>query len=103
VRLGVREPQSLEEWAAFYPKVQVLPWLDGVRHARIQRIRDYIRLGYSARQMVIAPKRGWRGLAERALRKLARLRLRFLRIELPFEVWALRAYKALKLSPAVLN
>jgi radical SAM superfamily enzyme YgiQ (UPF0313 family) len=100
---GVREPQSLEEWAAFYPKVQVLPWLDGERHARIQRIRDYIRLGYSARQMVIAPKRGWRGLAERALRKLARLRLRFLRIELPLEVWALRAYKALKPSPAVLN
>jgi radical SAM superfamily enzyme YgiQ (UPF0313 family) len=100
---GVREPQSLEEWAAFYPKVQVLPWLDGERHARIQRIRDYIRLGYSARQMVIAPKRGWRGLAERGLRRLARLRLRFLRIELPLEVWALRAYRALKPSPAVLN
>jgi radical SAM superfamily enzyme YgiQ (UPF0313 family) len=100
---GVREPQSLEEWADFYPKIQVLPWLDGARHARIQRIRDYVRLGYSARQMVIAPKRGWRGLAERALRKLARLRLRFLRIELPLEVWALRAYKALKPSPAVIN
>jgi radical SAM superfamily enzyme YgiQ (UPF0313 family) len=100
---GVREPQSLEEWAVFHPKIQALPWLDGARHARIQRIREYIRMGYSARQMVVARKTGWRGLAERALRGLARLRLRFLRIELPFEVWALRAYKALKPAPAVIN
>lgn len=108
VELGVREPQSLEEWAAFHPKIQVLPWLQGKKHARIQRIRDYIRLGYSARQMVVQPKRGLRGVAERALRRLARWRLRSLLISFPFEVWALRAYKALKArrgvpAPAVIN
>jgi hypothetical protein len=58
ISAGVREPQSLEDWAAFHPKVQVLPWLQGKKHARIQRIRDYIRMGYSARQMVIQEKRG---------------------------------------------
>jgi radical SAM superfamily enzyme YgiQ (UPF0313 family) len=100
VERGVREPQSLEEWAAFYPKTQVLPWLDGQKHARIQRIRDYIRMGYSARQMVVQRKRGWRGLAERTLRALARWRLRSLLIQFPVEVWALRAYKALKRAPA---
>jgi radical SAM superfamily enzyme YgiQ (UPF0313 family) len=100
VELGVKEPQSLEEWAAFYPKVQVLPWLQGRKHARIQRIRDYIRLGYSARQMVIQPKRGWKGVAERTLRRLARFRLRSLLIRFPFEVWAIRAYKALRRAPA---
>lgn len=100
VERGVREPQSLEEWAAFYPKIQRLPWLQGARHARIQRIRDYIRMGYSSRQMVVEPKRGWRGLAERLLRRLARSRLRSLLIEVPFELWALRAYKALRRAPA---
>ena len=94
VELGVREPQSLEEWAAFYPKIQVLPWLQGRKHARIQRIRDYIRMGYSARQMVIQPKTGWKGFAERTLRRMARFRLRSLAISFPFEVWALKAYKA---------
>jgi radical SAM superfamily enzyme YgiQ (UPF0313 family) len=100
VELGVREPQSLEEWAAFYPKIQVLPWLQGRKHARVQRIRDYIRMGYSARQMVIQPKTGWKGVAERTLRRLARWRLRSLAIRFPFEVWALRAWKALRRAPA---
>ena len=105
VRMGVREPASLEEWAAFYPKIQVLPWLQGKRHARIQRIRDYIRMGYSARQMVVPRRRGLRGLAESALRRLARWRLRTLMIRFPVEVWALKAYKAMKRtpSPAVIN
>jgi radical SAM superfamily enzyme YgiQ (UPF0313 family) len=108
VELGVREPQSLEEWAEFHPKIQVLPWLQGKKHARIQRIRDYIRMGYSARQMVVAPQRGWKGLAERTLRRLARFRLRSLAIRFPFEVWLLRAWKALKSArgapaPAVIN
>lgn len=108
VALGVREPQSLEEWAAFYPKVQVLPWLNGKRHARVQRIREYIRIGYSARQMVVQPKAGLLGVAERTLRRLARLRLRSLLIAFPVEVWALRAWKGLKAlrgapAPAVIN
>jgi radical SAM superfamily enzyme YgiQ (UPF0313 family) len=102
---GVREPQSLEEWAAFYPKIQVLPWLQGRKHQRIQRIRDYIRLGYSARQMVVERPRGLKGLASTVLRRLARARLRALAIRFPFEVWALKAYKALRRAPvpAVIN
>ncbi len=78
----------------------MLPWLEGKKHARIQRIRDYIRMGYSARQMVVQRKTGWRSVAERTLRALARWRLRSLLIQLPLEVWALRAYKALKRAPA---
>ena len=100
VERGVREPRSLEEWAAFYPKIQLLPWLQGAQHARIQRIREYIRMGYSSRQMVVSPRRGWRGVAERLLRRLARLRLRSLLIEVPFELWVLRAYRALRRTPA---
>ncbi|PYQ52517.1 MAG: B12-binding domain-containing radical SAM protein [Acidobacteria bacterium] len=105
VRRGIEEPRTLEEWADFHPKVQVLPWLSGARHARIQRIRDYIRMGYSARQMVVERPTGWRGPARDALRALARRRLRSLAIRFPFEVWALRAYKALRRvpAPAVIN
>ena len=100
VRRGIEEPRTLEEWADFHPKVQVLPWLSGARHARIQRIRDYIPMGYSARQMVVERPKGWRGPAHDALRALARRRLRSLAIRFPFEVWALRAYKALRRVPA---
>jgi anaerobic magnesium-protoporphyrin IX monomethyl ester cyclase len=103
---GVKEPQSLEEWADFYPKIQVLPWLQGARHARVQRIRDYIRLGYSARQMVVERPHGLKGLLSAALRHLARLRLRTLTIQFPFEVWALKAYRSWRRAaptPAVIN
>ena len=105
VERGVREPQTLEEWAAFYPKVQVLPWLQGRPHARIQRIRDYIRIGYSSRQMVVAPPRGLKGVLQRALKQMARFRLRTLLVEFPLEVWALRAWRSLRRAPvpAVIN
>src|SRR5207249_9034150 len=48
VEMGLREPQTLEEWAEFYPKFQRLPWLDGDVHERIQRMREYIRIAYGA-------------------------------------------------------
>ncbi|MEO5762341.1 MAG: radical SAM protein [Vicinamibacteria bacterium] len=108
VRLGVQEPQSLEEWAVFYPKIQTLPWLKGKAHARIQRIRDYIRIGYSARKMVVHRPDGFKDLVRRGLQTLARVRLRRLAVGFPVEVWALRAWKELKglfgsRQPAVIN
>lgn len=105
VARGVSEPRTLEEWAAFYPKVQVLPWLDGRAHARIQRIRDYIRLGYSSRQMVVSEPRGLHGAVRRGLRALARWRLRTLLVHWPLDLWALRAWRALRRTPlpAVIN
>lgn len=108
VRLGVREPKSLEEWAAFYPKIQRLPWLDGKAHARVQRIRDYIRIGYSARKMVVHRPDGVKDLVRRGLQGLARFRLRRLAVGFPVEVWALKAWKAMKgllgtRGPVVIN
>ncbi len=96
VRLGVQEPTSLEEWAVFYPKIQKLPWLKGKAHARVQRIRDYIRIGYSARKMVVHRPHGFKDLVRRGLQGLARWRLRRLAVGFPIEVWALRAWKELK-------
>jgi radical SAM superfamily enzyme YgiQ (UPF0313 family) len=103
VSRGVREPQSLEEWAEFYPKVQVLPWLQGAKHARIQRLRDYIRLGYTAGQIVVERGGGLRGMARRALRAAARWRLRAQRVRFPLEIWAIRAYRLLRPAPLRIN
>lgn len=108
VRLGVREPQSLEEWAVFYPKIQELPWLEGAAHARIQRIRDYIRIGYSARKMVVHRPDGWKDLVRRLLQGLARFRLRRLAVGFPVEVWLLRQWSLFKAAkgrpdPVVIN
>ncbi len=100
---GVQEPASLEDWASFYPKIQVLPWLSGERHARIQRMREYMRMGYSPRQMVIQPKGGLLGLAERLLRRLARWRLKWLLLRFPIELWSLQAYRAMKGAAAPLR
>jgi radical SAM superfamily enzyme YgiQ (UPF0313 family) len=100
IRLGLREPQTLEEWAGFHPRVQVLPWLQGARHARIQRIRDFIRMGYSARHSVIHRPRGVRALARRGLAALARWRLRRMVLDVPFEVWMLRAWRSIRRAPA---
>ncbi len=108
VRLGVAEPGSLEEWAVFYPKIQRLPWLDGKAHARVQRIRDYIRIGYSARKMVVHRPDGVKDFVRRGLQAMARFRLRRLAVGFPIEVWALRAWKELKSrfgarEPAIIN
>ncbi len=105
VRRGVSEPQTLEDWAVFYPKIQVLPWLQGARHARVQRIRDYIRIGYSARHMVVHRPHGPRAAARRVLQRLARWRLRTMKVQWPVEVWALKAWHQLKewRQPALIN
>lgn len=108
VRLGVVEPKSLEGWAAFHPKIQQLPWLSPPAHARIQRIRDYIRIGYSARKMVVRRPEGVKDLFRRMLQGLARFRLRRLAVGFPIEVWALRAWGAIKArwatpEPSIIN
>lgn len=96
VRLGVVEPKSLEGWAAFHPKIQQLPWLSARAHARIQRVRDYIRIGYSARKMVVHRPDGLKDLVRRLLQGVARFRLRRLAVGFPIEVWTLRAWGAMK-------
>lgn len=108
IRRGVREPESLQEWAEFHPKIQRLPWLGDAAHARIQRIREYIRIGYSARKMVVHRPKGVKDRVRRLLQALARFRLRRLAVGFPFEVWLLRAWGGLKAAlrrptPAVLN
>ncbi|HEY2383245.1 MAG TPA: radical SAM protein [Terriglobia bacterium] len=86
--LGLREPQSLEEWAEFYPKFQRLPWIDEKRHRQIQRMRDYIRIGYGMDG--VRRRSSLRNAANRVLGPLARARLDAHRYSLPLELWALK-------------
>jgi hypothetical protein len=67
----------------------------GRAHARIQRIRDYIRIGYSSRQMVVAPPRGSGRVAAHAAAP-ARWRLRTLLTQFPLDLWALRTWRAVR-------
>jgi radical SAM superfamily enzyme YgiQ (UPF0313 family) len=93
VALGLREPQSLEEWGLFYPKFQRLPWLDDVTHARIQRIREYIRIGYGTTPIRRSKARE---IVLRFLAPAARLRLRMDKLSVPVELWFLKSMSLLR-------
>ena len=85
--MGLREPESLEEWAEFYPKYQRLPWLDDAGHRHIQLMREYIRIGFGA-----APVRRASVMRQAVIRLLApsaRARLKFDRYTMPVELWVL--------------
>lgn len=108
VASGVREPKTLEEWAEFYPKIQRLPWLSKEQHSRIQRLREYIRLGYSARKMAVHRSRGLKELLRRTFESVARWRLRRLALAFPLEVVLLRMWGRVKTlwgagEPVVIN
>ncbi len=44
--LGIDVPQTLEGWADFFPRYTMLPWLKGKAHARVQTMREYLRLAF---------------------------------------------------------
>ena len=92
--MGLREPETLEEWAEFYPKYQRLPWLDEASHQHIQLMREYIRIGFGA-----APVRRASALREALIRLLApsaRARLEADLYTMPVELWLLRLAGRLK-------
>jgi radical SAM superfamily enzyme YgiQ (UPF0313 family) len=92
--MGLREPQSLEEWADFYPKFQRLPWVDERQHEQIQRMRDYIRIAYG--MDTVRRKTGLRETANRLLAPIARARLHAHRYDVPLELWALKGLSRVK-------
>ena len=84
----------MEEWADFYPKFQRLPWIDDKRHARIQRMRDYIRIAYGMDS--IRRKSRLRQGVNTVLAPIARARLGAHRYDIPIELWTLRGLSRLK-------
>jgi anaerobic magnesium-protoporphyrin IX monomethyl ester cyclase len=94
VQMGLREPDSLERWADFYPKFQRLPWIDDKTHRHIQRMRDYIRIAYGAAP--IRQRSSLKGAVHGMLAPLARARLNRDHYEVPVELWALKSMSRLK-------
>jgi anaerobic magnesium-protoporphyrin IX monomethyl ester cyclase len=85
--LGIEVPKRLEDWAAFFPKYTVLPWLKGKEHKRVQVMRDYIRVAFHRVTIGRLPRRA---IAERIyewIAPTARWRLDHDFYAVPFEVW----------------
>jgi len=94
IAMGLREPQTLEEWAAFYPKFQRLPWIDDATHERIQIMRDYIRIGFGAAP--VGRTNRARQAVVRMLAPAARFRLRRDQYSVPMELWLLKSLGRLR-------
>ena len=94
VEMGVREPESLKEWAEFYPKFQRLPWLNESDHRHIQRMREYIRIGFGAHR--IRRRSSLRERIVRLLEPAARARLKADLYSVPVELWFLKSAARLR-------
>jgi anaerobic magnesium-protoporphyrin IX monomethyl ester cyclase len=85
--LGIDVPKRMEDWADFFPKYTVLPWLKGAEHRRVQVMRDYIRVAFRRSSIGRMPKGS---LAQRiydGIAAPARWRLDHDFYSFPFEVW----------------
>jgi anaerobic magnesium-protoporphyrin IX monomethyl ester cyclase len=88
--MGVREPQSLEEWETLALGTNVLPWLRGEDLRRLRRSLEYFLLNNQIRK--ITRKIPW---ARRGVRRLlgapVRWRIGKSRYSFPWELWVSRA------------
>jgi radical SAM superfamily enzyme YgiQ (UPF0313 family) len=95
---GLTPPKTFEEWAEFYPRLQVLPWLNGKKHERLQAIRQYLRFGYH--QVKVGEQRhSWKHrVLLSMLKPSAQLRLKQHRFEYPLEIYAYWGLQRMKRS-----
>jgi anaerobic magnesium-protoporphyrin IX monomethyl ester cyclase len=88
--MGVREPQSLEEWETLALGANVLPWMRGEELRRLRRSLDYFLLNNQIRK--ITKKIPW---AKRSVRRIlgapVRWRIGKSRYSFPWELWVSRA------------
>ena len=84
--MGVREPQSLQEWAELPLGRNTLPWLQGQELERLQRMLDFFLLNNQLRKATKDHPRLRTGL-RRALGAPLRWRLRSNRYSFPWELW----------------
>ena len=100
--LGVREPQSLEEWADVSLGHNMLPWLRGRELHRLERMLEYFLLNNEICQATSEVP----GLAYRFRRTLGasvRWRWRLNRYGFPWELWVARKTERLVLRRSLLT
>jgi len=94
-QMGVREPQSLEEWNDLPLGVNILPWLQGEELRRLRRMLEFFLLNNHIRHVATGPP--WlRHRFRRALGAPLRWRLRNSRFAFPWELWMLSAARTTK-------
>ena len=93
-KMGVREPQSLEEWADVDLGSNHLPWLQGSTRDRLKRMLEFFLVHNQIRR--IASRNNWiRRSMRRALGVPLRWRLRTNRFAIPWELWVARVSERL--------
>jgi radical SAM superfamily enzyme YgiQ (UPF0313 family) len=93
---GLAPPKKFEDWAEFYPRLTVLPWLNGGKHQRLQAVRQYLRFGYH--QVKVGERQhSWKHrLLLHALKPSAQYRLKKHRFDFPVEVYGYWGLQRLK-------
>src|SRR5215470_6310963 len=84
--MGMREPQSLEEWAELPLGRNMLPWLQGEELGKLRRMLDFFLLNNQLRKATKNHPRLRAGL-RRALGAPLRWRLKANRYSFPWELW----------------
>jgi radical SAM superfamily enzyme YgiQ (UPF0313 family) len=87
--LGVREPQSLQEWADMPLGANLLPWLQGEELKRLQRMLEFFLLNNQLRKVTKNHPRLRRGV-RRLLGAPLRWRIRKSAYSFPWELWVAR-------------
>jgi anaerobic magnesium-protoporphyrin IX monomethyl ester cyclase len=90
--LGMREPQSLQEWVDLPLGKSVLPWLQGDELARLRRMLEFFLLNNQLRK-VTRNHPGLRQGVRRALGAPLRWRIRSNRYSFPWELWVARCFE----------
>jgi radical SAM superfamily enzyme YgiQ (UPF0313 family) len=85
--LGIEVPKKLEEWADFFPRYTVLPWLKGHEHQRLQTMREYLRLAFNRIPIGRQPKRAFAQRLHDWISRPARWRIDHDFFAFPFELW----------------
>ncbi len=87
--MGVREPQSLEEWETLALGTNVLPWLRGEELRRLRRSLEYFLLNNQIRKVTTRIPWGRRSV-RRLLGAPVRWRIGKSRYSFPWELWLSR-------------
>ncbi len=93
-QMGVREPQSLEEWHELHLGANILPWLQGEDLRRLRRMLEFFLLNNQIRRATRSIPWACRGV-RKALGAPLRWRLRNNRFGFPWELWVARTTERL--------
>lgn len=85
--IGIQMPASLEDWADYFPRYTVLPWLKGQQHDRLQRMRDYLRIAFDRIPIAADTRKPWIRRTQKLLSLPARWRLDHDVYGAPAELW----------------